>query len=197
MFCSCSKHQPHFKTLNSMWCRYYLLPGSGTMNVTLLPTKSNMMLPGQWMFKIGWPGMGPLNVESANSFTRNESVRRHHFILDQREYEVWWDCSITKKIVELRHSGRMGAELATWVDTFAPCLTTSMKKDACKGQVSVQKSDFRYTSLSAWMAFSSNVHVAHSAFMWPKYLERNLESGSLWVTLRTSLNPFFHEKYHF
>lgn len=63
--------------------RYYLLPGSGTMNVTLLLTKSNMMLPGQWMFKIGWPGMGRLNVESANSFIRKESARRHHFILDQ------------------------------------------------------------------------------------------------------------------
>ncbi|XP_074631939.1 nidogen-like isoform X3 [Acropora palmata] len=63
--------------------RYYLLPGSGTMNVTLLLTKSNMMLPGQWMFKIGWPGMGPLNIESANSFIRKESARRHHFILDQ------------------------------------------------------------------------------------------------------------------
>ncbi|XP_067028180.1 nidogen-like isoform X4 [Acropora muricata] len=64
--------------------RYYLLPGSGTMNVTLLLTKSNMMLPGQWMFKIGWPTLkGPLNIESANSFIRKESARRHHFILDQ------------------------------------------------------------------------------------------------------------------
>lgn len=79
------------------------------MNVTLLLTKSNMMLPGQWMFKIGWPGMGPLNIESANSFIRKESARRHHFILDQREYEV---CMMrllnNKRVVELRHRGRMG-----------------------------------------------------------------------------------------
>ena len=57
--------------------------------------------------------------------------------------------------------------LATWVHTFASCLVTSMKKDACVGQVSVQKrSDFTYTSLSVWMAFSScnmfMLLIAHS-----------------------------------
>lgn len=82
--------------------------------------------------------------------------------------------------MELKHSGRMGTVLATWVHTFASCFVTSMKKDACVGQVSAQKrSDFIYISLSFCLAFVSNVQAAYSASVRTKNLERNLESGSL------------------
>ena len=69
-----------------MSTRYYLLPGSGTRDLRLLSTKSNMMSPGQWMFKVGWPKMGPLNVEAADSFLQKDSERPLDFIVDQCKY---------------------------------------------------------------------------------------------------------------
>ena len=63
--------------------RSYLLPGSGTKDVKLLATKSNVFYSGQWMFKIGWPNMGALNVEAADSFLQKEFNRPLYFIVDQ------------------------------------------------------------------------------------------------------------------
>ena len=49
----------------------------------LLATKSNVFYSGQWMFKIGWPNMGALNVEAADSFLQKDLNRPLYFIVDQ------------------------------------------------------------------------------------------------------------------
>ena len=49
----------------------------------LLATKSNVFYSGQWVFKIGWPNMGALNVEAADSFLQKDFNRPLYFIVDQ------------------------------------------------------------------------------------------------------------------
>lgn len=81
----------HARKNSTMWLirtpyvfRYYLLPGAGTKDVKRLTTKSNVMHPGQWMYKIGWPSMAALNVEAADSYFQKESYRALYFIAEQR-----------------------------------------------------------------------------------------------------------------
>ena len=69
-----------------VFIRSYLLPGSGTKDVKLLSTKSNVQYSGQWMFKIGWPKMGSLNMEAADSFVLKDNERPLYFIVDQCEF---------------------------------------------------------------------------------------------------------------
>lgn len=66
--------------------RSYLLPGSGTKDVKLLTERSNVQYSGQWMFKIGWPNMGALNVEAADSYFQKDSDNSPFFIVEQCEY---------------------------------------------------------------------------------------------------------------
>ena len=68
-----------------MFVRSYLLPGSGTKDVKLLAERSNVQYSGQWMFKIGWPNMGALNVEAADSYFQKDIPP--FFIVDQCEYQ--------------------------------------------------------------------------------------------------------------
>ena len=88
--------------------RSYLLPGSGTRDVKLLATKSNVFYSGQWMFKIGWPNMGALNVEAADSFLQKEFNRPLYFIVDQCKKQP------TRKIPAICPGARFSKVLVTF-----------------------------------------------------------------------------------
>ena len=49
--------------------RYYTLPGSGKKAVKSLYSRSNINKPGKWMFRVGWPDMYGLNIQSADSYS--------------------------------------------------------------------------------------------------------------------------------
>ena len=70
----------------------------------LLSFKSNMMLPGQWMFKIGRPNMGPFNVESADSFSQKGSLTPLYFNVDQCKYQF---CQDSRTFLKKRTGGSM------------------------------------------------------------------------------------------
>ena len=49
-------------------CRFYSLPSSGEKAIKSWSSRSNVNKPGQWVFRVGWPEMYGLNVQSADSY---------------------------------------------------------------------------------------------------------------------------------